>query len=354
MKRLHLLLVLGLFMVMTACDSGSSPTAPSGGTTTSPYTLEGIVSVFAGQMNASGSADGTGTSASFSSPAGLAFDTSGNLYVADSANHTIRKITSAAVVSTFAGQAGVAGSTDGTGANASFDHPHGLAVDGYGNVYVSEPTRHRIRKISAYAVVSVFAGQTDQSGSSDGNGTSATFDSPTGLAVDASGNLYVADTTNNLIRKVSPTGDVTTLAGSRAPGSADGMGSAASFYYPYSLSADAAGNLYVADTSNKKVRKVTPTGDVTTLAGSGNAGSGDGDGAAASFKNPVGITYNLDGACYVTDEGNNKVRVVSGSGWVSTLAASNGEFKYPLGIAHDAQGHLYVADNQRHVIKVIR
>ena len=214
------------------------------------------VTTFAGSGSA-GSADGTGTAASFYKPSGVAVDGSGNVYVAEYYNHLIRKITSAGVVTTLAGS-GSAGSANGTGTAASFYRPYGVAVDGNGNVYVADYYNHLIRKITSAGVVTTLAGSGSQ-GSADGTGTAASFYNPSGVAVDGSGNVYVADRSNHLIRKITSADVVTTLAGSGSQGSANGTGTAASFTLPYGVAVDASGNVYVADSGNNLIRKIATT-----------------------------------------------------------------------------------------------
>ncbi|MET3495920.1 NHL repeat-containing protein [Variovorax boronicumulans] len=317
------------------------------------------VTTFAGS-GAFGSIDGTGTAASFAYPAGVAADAGGNLYVADAFGHTIRKITPAGEVTTLAGS-GAKGSANGNGIAASFAHPSGVAVDAHGNVYVADNNNHAIRKITPAGEVSTLAGSGAE-GSANGNGTAASFDHPHGVAVDAHGNVYVADRGNNAIRKISPAGEVTTLAGSGAPGSADGTGTAASFNRPGAVAADANGNVYVADTGNRIVRKISPAGEVTTLAGSGVQGSTNGNGAAASFDALTAIALDTSGNLYVGDENSNLIRMISPSGDVTTLAGSgaagstngsgtNASFSGPLGIAIDGNGNLYVADVNNNMIR---
>ncbi len=192
------------------------------------------------------------------------------------------------MVSTLAGQAGVEGSADGQGTAASFHFPFGIAVDSSDNLYVADNHNHLIRKIDSSGTVTTLAGQAGITGSADGQGTAASFHFPFGIAVDSSDNLYVADTHNHLIRKIDSSGTVTTLAGQAGiTGSADGQGTAASFYSPKGIAVDTLGNLYMADTDNRLIRKIDPSGTVTTLAGqAGITGSADGQGTAASFNNP--------------------------------------------------------------------
>ncbi|TZF86380.1 T9SS type A sorting domain-containing protein (plasmid) [Pedobacter sp. BS3] len=326
-----------------------------------PAIVYGEVSTFAGSGIA-GSTDGTGIAATFNSPVGVAVDVSGNLYIADRANNKIRKITPAGVVSTLAGS-GVVGSADGTGASASFYNPYGVAVDTSGNIYVADRYNHKIRKITPAGVVSTFAGS-GAVGSADGTGTSASFSELGGIAIDIAGNLYVSDLQNQTIRKITPAAVVSTLAGSvGTAGFANGTGSAAKFNYPFGIAVDRTGNLYVADRANHRIRKITPGGLVSTVAGSGAANSIDGIDTVASFNNPVGVAVDSIGNIYVSDYGNQKIRKIS-AGMVSTLAGcacsgsmdgvrDSASFNNPFGIAVDRTGNLYVAEFTGNVIRKI-
>lgn len=231
-------------------------------------TPAGVVTTLAG-TNGSGSTDGIGSTARFNVPQGIATDAAGNVYVADTNNNTIRMITPAGVVSTLAGTAGLTGSTDGTGAAARFSHPEGIATDASGNVYVSD-SWSTIRKITPAGVVTTLAGTAVVIGSTDGTGAAASFNNLRGIATDSAGNVYVADSGNAIIRKVTPTGVVTTLAGTAGVhGNTDGLGTAASFAYPQGpqdVATDTSGNVYVADSNNHSIRKITPAGLVTTFA----------------------------------------------------------------------------------------
>lgn len=228
-----------------------------------------------------GYVDGDVSIAKFNEPVGIAVDGVGNIYVAEVGNNVIRKITPGGVVSTLAGTAGLAGSTDGPSGGASFNSPKGVAVDGDGNVYVADTSNQTIRKITPAGMVSTLAGMSGAGGSADGTGGNARFADPWGVAVDGAGNVYVADFYNCTIRKITAAGVVSTLAGTvGTSGNTDGMGSAARFNYPEGLAADVAGNVFVSDTHNHSIRKITPDGTVTTLAGTGTPGSTDGTGIA--------------------------------------------------------------------------
>ncbi len=329
-------------------------------------TATGVATTLAG-TGMFGSADGTGATARFYSPCGVAVDSAGNVYVADQANYTIRKVTAAGVVTTLAGTAGMVGSADGTGAAARFKNPTGVAVDSAGNVYVADAGNSTLRRVTAAGVVTTLAGTAGMVGSADGMGAAASFRSPNGVAVDSAGNVYVADTANSTIRKVTAAGVVTTLAGTAGVfGSADGTGAAARFNIPFSVAADSAGNVYVADLDNSTIRKVTAAGVVTTLAGTaGVFGSADGTGAAASFNFPLGVTVDSAGNVYVADQYNHAVRKVTAAGVVTTLAGTAGvfgsadgagaaaNFKSPLGLAVDSADYIYVADQSNYTIRKV-
>ena len=350
-----------------AVDSaGNVWVADTYGDTIRKITSAGVVTTFAGTASTPGSVDGTGSAARFNFPTGITVDAAGNLYVTDTFNSTIRKITSAGVVTTFAGSAGLVGSTDGTGSAARFNYPFSVAVDGSGNLSVADSYNHTIRRITAGGVVTTFAGSAGINGSADGTGAAARFYSPVGVAVDAAGNTYVSDTTNDTIRKITSSGVVSTLAGAPVYTSADGMGAAARFTFPFDVAVDPAGNIYVADAGNNTIRKVTPSGNVTTLAGlAGVVGSTDGTGSAARFNYPVGVAVDAAGNVFVADAGNNTVRRITPAGAVTTLAGLAGSpgstdgtgsaarFNYPSDVTVDSAGNVYVADAANNTIRKI-
>jgi sugar lactone lactonase YvrE len=239
-------------------------------------------------------------------------DAAGNVYVADAGNSTIRKITSAGVVTTLAGKAGEIGTRDGTGGEAAFFGPTGVAVDGSGNVFVADNFSHTIRKITSAGVVTTFAGVAGNAGSQDGTGNAARFAYPMDVAVDGSGNVFVADWFNNTLRKITSSGVVTTLAGAvGVQALRDGTGSDAWFGLPSALSVDSDGNVIVADTANQAIRKVTPAGVVTTLVGAGLSGSADGTVGVARFNQPKGIALDSRGNLYVADMANHTIRKIA-------------------------------------------
>jgi uncharacterized repeat protein (TIGR01451 family) len=312
------------------------------------------VSTLAGSTR--GSLDATGIAAQFSSPRGVGTDGAGNVYVVDYGNSRIRKITPAGVVTTLAGSTD--GYAEGMGTAAKFSSPNSLAVDVAGNVYVADAGNHRIRKITPAGLVSTLAG----------DGLTSTFYQPLGVGVDAAGNVYVADSDNNRICKVTSSGVVSVLAGSATggPGSAgyvDAVGTAARFDVPNGVAVDAAGNVYITDAGNHLIRKITPAGSVSTLAG-GTEGYAEGTGAAARFENLSGPCIDAAGNIYAADIGNNRIRKITPAGVVSTVAGgapmgyndgpvATALFGYPYAIAVDATGNIYVADVDNNVIRKI-
>ena len=281
------------------------------------------VATLAGTANTAGTADGTGTAAKFYEPFGITLSGS-DYFVADTYNHTIRKLTSAGVVTTIAGTAGTAGSTDGTGSAALFYGPKSLVSDGT-NLYVTDTSNHSIRQVViGTGVTTTLAGYAGTSGTTDGTGSAARFYAPFGVTIQGV-NLYVTDTANHTIRKVTTGGVATTLAGTAGTsGTTDATGTSAKFNTPTGIVSDGT-NLYVADSGNHTIRKVVIVGGaVTTLAGTaGTSGSADGTGAAARFNQPVGLTIDNAGNLYASDQNYTKIRkIVTSTGVVTTVSAT--------------------------------
>jgi len=377
------------------------------GTTIRRVSPEGAVTTLAGQPEISGSTDGFGADARFSSarawvngPNHVAADDSGQVYVADVGNRTIRKVSPEGWVTTLAGLPGSYPSFDGPVEWARFNNLTAIAVDPAGGTYVAEynairrigPTgevttfprheaflnqvwiasglalgasnslylasagKHSICAISSQGIVTVLAGRPGFHGRNDGTGSAARFNTPQGIAVDGSGQIYVADSGNATIRKLSPDGLVTTLAGlSGTRGGADGIASAARFHYPQGIAVDRGSQIYVADSGNFTIRKITPEGVVTTLAGlAGTHGDTDGSGSSARFRYPTGLAVDADGNIYVSDY--STIRKITSEGIVTTVAGRPGayghadgigsgvRFGQAYGLAVDARGRLYVAD----------
>ncbi len=336
--------------------------------------LVGIVSTFAGQAAARGSDDGDLHTARFASPNDIAADRAGNLFVADTANHTIRKISPQGVVSTVAGLAGSSGSQDGTGASARFAYPRGLCVGEDGTLFIADYGNHQVRKLAPDGTVTTLAGSAGEPGSEDGTAGAARFNGPRGIAVESrSGDIYVSDTSNHTIRRITPDGAVTTLAGvAGVPGFADGNGAASRFDGPQKIVFDSERNLLVADYNNCVVRKISPQGEVTTLSGTpGLHGGLDGPHDRALFGYPLGMAVDDSDNLYVCDGW--VVRRVGKDGTVSSLAGSpkinttpdtslsgsrdgtgsDARFALPSGLTVHPSGDLFVADRDNHAIRRI-
>jgi len=324
------------------------------------------VTTLAGQALVSGAVNGTGTNAAFSDPAAMVADAKGNLFLADSQNHAIRKITTNGVVTTFAGQLGVAGSANGTGTAARFDSPCGLAFDQGGNLYVGDTGNGLIRKITSAGAVTTLAGVVGSSGFVNGTAVSAQFNAPLGIAVAPNGAVFVADSGNHCIRKISG-GVVSTFAGSpQVWGSADGKGTAAQFNGPVGLAFDQRTNLFVGDANNDTIRQIAPDGTVTTFAGTaGMDGAADGDLSSARFRNPAELAFDRKGNLFVADSLNQTVRKISTNGTVSTVCGlagvygpddgvnGAGRFFNPYGLVVAADGSLRVADTYNELLRTL-
>ncbi len=354
--------VLLLLIAFSSCvklGPANGPGSPGYMDTTG---INNIVTTIAGSTK--GFSNNYDTLATFNTPFGLALDDSGNVYVADQLNNCIRKIDTAQgyYVSTYAGSS-FTGSLNGSALEAQFNLPVSVAVDKYSNIYVADQSNYVIRQITPGGAVSTFAGN-GAPGSANGNDTTAEFDLPQGVAVDTSANVYVADAGNNRIRKITPAGNVTTIAGTLSHGFADGNDTLAQFNKPEGVAVDLAGNIYVADAGNNAIRKISPAGIVSTLAGSGAFGYADGTGTAAQFAGPAGVAVDANGNVYVADEYNARIRKITPAGAVTTIAGTgvfgfaNGtgataEFNYPVGVAVDAAGNIYVADSGNNCIRKI-
>src|SRR5262249_35319796 len=305
---------------------------------------------------------GGGAATQLNSPENVAFDAAGNLYIADTGNHRIRKIARDGAVTTFAGTGRIGSSGDGGQAtNAELNSPSGVVFDPAGNAYIADTNNHRIRQVAVDGRITTIAGVgIDDFGGDGGLATAAKLNTPVGLALDGAGNLFIADAGNNRVRKVDlRVGTITTAVGRGYGDSGDGGASSeALLYFPTSVAFDRAGNLFIADTGNNRVRKVTSSGVITTFAGDGTAGfKGDGGAALmAQINAPGGLAFDSSGNLFIADQLNHRVRRVSPTGVINTIAGagapgSGGEggpaalaqLNAPAGVTADRSGNLYIA-----------
>jgi len=362
MKKIVGALVLLIVAALLSCSNPANSQVNSA----SPHTRSWVVSTLAGTGIAGyqDSTVGGGGQPQFNGPEGVAVDPAGNVYVADQNNHRIRKITPEGVVSTLAGS--TEGFVDGAGTSARFNNPAGVAVDSSGNVYVADYGNHLIRKITPQGFVSTLAGTAHKPGRTRGESTSAQFNNPHGVATDSRGNVYVADYRNHMIRKITPEGFVSNFAGTGTAGHVDGPGTRAQFNKPRGVATDSRGNVYVSDEHNHRVRKITPEGVVDTLAGIDTAGSLDHNtGLSAQLYYPNGVATDSWGNVYVAEHRQHRIRKIWSMGAVSTFAgtgtagnenhisATSAQFNHPTGVATDSRGNIYVADHDNHRIRKI-
>ena len=327
----------------------------------------GIITTFAGTTFGFGGDSGAATSAQLGLPRGVAVDGLGNIFIADTYNHRIRRVDVAGVITTVAGgnSAGPAGD-GGLATNAQLNSPWSVAVDGGGNIFIADHLNHRIRRVdNATRIITRVAGTTSGFGGDGGAATSAKLDHPSGVAIDSAGNIFIADTWNNRIRRRDSTGVITSVAGTGTPGDG-GAATSALLAAPFGIAVDALGNIFIADTYDHRIRRVDPIGVITTVAGTGAAGSGGDNGAATSAQltNPFGVAVDAPGNVYIADTSNNRIRRVDTAGVITTVAGTgatggagdNGpaiiaELHAPFGVAVDAVGNIFIADSLNHRIR---
>jgi hypothetical protein len=315
---------------------------------------------------------GPATAAELDNPEGVAIDGSGNVYIADINNSVIRKIDVTGIISTFAGTGAFSfGGDGGPATSADLNSPRGVTVDWSGNVYIAEFLNRRVRKVNSSGIISTFAGNGTYAYSGDGGpATAAGMSTPFSTAIDGAGNIYIADPGLNVIRVVNTSGVISTFAGNgMASYSGDGMAATATALgHPNGVAADGLGNVYIADAGNNRVRKVNPSGIISTIAGNGTAGYyGDGGAAtAAAMNEPIGLAIDGHGDIYIVEYINNIIRKVSAAGIISTFAgngiggfagdggpATAAELLYPTGVAVHSSGNVYIADRANNRIRVV-
>ena len=327
------------------------------------------ISTYAGNGISGYSGDGgLATLAKLFDPWAIAVDLGGNVYISDGGNNRLRKVNTSGIITTIAGTGVLGYSGDGGPATlAKLNGPVGVAVDASGNIYIAEPFNNRIRKINSSGVITTIAGNGNLGYSGDGGlATLAEMNFPTGVAVDAAGNIYIGDQGNNCIRKVNTGGIITTIAGS-GPGGYSGDGGPATLALlstPAGVAVDAAGNVFIGDLGNQRIRKIDTGGIISTIAGTGVQGF-SGDGAAATLaqlNQPAGVSVDSSGNVYIADFTNSRIRKINSSGIISTIAgtgvqgyagdggaATLAQLNQPYGVAVDVTGNIFIADyfNQR-------
>ena len=324
-----------------------------------PEVQLGTVTTIAGTIPG-GYEDGPISTAQLYSPQGICIDNSGNIYVADNLNSKIRKITTDGQIITVAGSYfGANGYSNGIGLEARFAFPSDVVTDNLGNLYICDRWNFKIRKIDINGNVTDYAGTTQ--GFLDGQVSSAQFYAPEGIAIDQAGNVYIADTYNNRIRKIDTNGNVTTIAGGEQ-GFLNGTTAESKFYSPSGLAIDSQGNIFVTDRSNNAIRKISPEGIVSTFAG-GVQGNADGYGTNAMLYAPSSIAIDSFDNIFFVDQYNGLIRKITPQGYVSTIAGSilgdqNGvgtlaQFYYPFDVIIDLNGDLVISDMSNHKIKKI-
>lgn len=333
-----------------------------------------IISTIAGNGAAAYAGDGAqATAAKLNNPTGVTFDASNNLYIADYINNRIRKINAAGVITTVVGNGTAGYSGDNIQATAAeLTKPFATVFDIAGNMYISDMYNHRIRKVNSSGVITTVAGNGSPTyGGDGGQATAAKIYCPEGMAFDAAGNLYFADQFNHRVRKINTVGIITTVAGTGNAGySGDNIQATASeLYFPSGVTFDATGNLYICDYRNNRIRMVNSSGIITTIAGNGTqAYSGDGGQATtAELYWPTGIAFDATGNLFIADQLNNRIRMKSTSGIITTIAgsgiqsfsgdggqATSAELSYPIGVAFDNQScNLYIADYDNNRVRMV-
>lgn len=353
-----------LACTLSSCGGGSGGNFGSGGGGGQGSTPPGIYTVAgSGTLGYTGDG-GPAQSAELNSPYGVSVDASGNIYIADTGNSVIRRVDASGKIMTIAGSGAQGYSGDGVPAtSAALYKPYRVVADRTGNVYIADFYNNRIRKVDTSGTITTVAGTGTQGYNGDGiPATTAQLSDPAAVAVDAAGNIYIADTWNNRIRKIDTSGTINTIAGTGFPGVLGDGGPATSAQVdePEGIAVDSSGSIYVADFGNSKIRKIDPSGTMNTIAGTGSIGnSGDGGPATAAFLNlPTGVAVDRAGNVYIADNQNSRVRKVDTSGTITTIVSTNtsgiSTLFFPEDVAVDTAGHVYIADNNNMRILELR
>jgi sugar lactone lactonase YvrE len=360
-------------ITLTPTLSPTTTFTPTFTPTTTSTPGSGFIITVAGNGTLGYSGDsGAATSAELYDPSGVAVDSLGNIYIADMYNHRIRKVSTSGIITTVAGNGTYGYSGNGGAAtSAELYDPSSVAVDSSGNIFIADSNNHSIRKVSTSGIITTVAGNGTYGYSGDsGAATSAELYDPSGVAVDSSGNIYIADVSNQRVRKVDTSGIITTVAGNGAYGYSGDSSAATSaeLFYPRGVAVDSSGNIYIADLNNHRIRKVSTSGIITTVAGNGTYGYSGDSGAATSAElyNPSGVAVDSSGNIYIADVSNQRVRKVDTSGIITTVAgngtygysgdsgaATSAELNGPYGVAVDSSGNIFIADlNNNRIRKV--
>ncbi len=330
-----------------------------------------LISTIAGTGTAAfGGDSGPATLATLNNPFGIAVDNSGAVYFADRHNNRVRKISPSGNISTIAGDGTAGYNGDGiAGRVAGLNDPNGVAADDSGNVYIADRLNNRVRKINAAGIITTIAGNGTFGFSGDNVAATATeLSNPRGVAVDKHGNVYIADQGNNRIRKVDPAGIITTIAGTGTAGyNGDGIGATtAELFNPYGVAVDTSGNIFVADVDNQRIRKIDVAGSIATIAGTGSSGfSGDGGPAgAARLSEPIAVAADNFGNIFIADDYNGRIREINASGAINTIAgtgtngyngdgifATAAQLNNPTGVAVSSNSAVYIADYNNNRIR---
>jgi sugar lactone lactonase YvrE len=343
----------------------SASSGPFNGYTVVPLSPSGMIVTFAGDGTTVFKGDaGPAILAGLDEPGFVAVDAGGNVYIADRVHNRIRKVAPDGIIDTYGGNGSPGFSGDGGSATlASISNPADVLVDSSGNLLIADYANNRIRKVATNGTITTIAGNGNAGfGGDSGPATLAQINLPRGLAMDAAGNLFIADTSNHRVRKVSTNGTITTVAGNGFSGFSgdNGPATSASLTFPSGLAVDPAGNLFIADTANQRIRKVAPNGNITTIAGTGfEQFSGDGGPAvSAGLRNPSGVTIDPNGNVVITDAGSGRIRRIDAAGIINTIAGNGTLFGFsgdggpatgaamgPLDVAIDSTGNLFIADH---------